>query len=66
MGKTDEQLLPRYLAKQCRQSDKETIKVGKPVRLEEPSFYEDGEVRCFDTIGAYFRRSWQPIGIGWS
>lgn len=64
VGKTDEQLFPRDLAKQCRQSDEETIKARKPVRLEESSFNKDGEVRFFDTIKVpVFDDHGNPFGL---
>ena len=50
IGKTDEQLLPPDLAKQCRRSDEEAMRSGKPTRLEEYMTNNKGEKVFFETI----------------
>jgi len=50
IGKTDEQILPPYLAEQCRRSDEEAIERGKPIRVEEQITDDKGERILFETI----------------
>lgn len=50
LGKTDEQLFPQDLARQCLKSDDETIKRGKPVRFEEQVADNSGNRIFFETI----------------
>ena len=50
IGKKDDELFPPDLAKQCRKSDKETLKKGKPLRFEEQMTDEKGQTWFFETI----------------
>jgi len=50
LGKTDEQVLPRDLARNCRKSDDETVEKREPIRFEEQMKGEDGRTIYFETI----------------
>jgi len=50
LGKTDDQLFPGELAKQCKRSDAEVIKRHKVVAVEEQMTNEKGEKIFFDTV----------------
>ena len=64
VGKTDEQLFAPDLARQCRRSDKKTIKNGKPLRFEEQTSGEDGNDKFFDTIKVpLFDEQGNPVGL---
>jgi PAS domain S-box-containing protein len=55
IGKTDEELLPPDLAKQCQKSNEETLKKGKLLRFEEQMIDEQGQTWFFETIKSPMR-----------
>jgi PAS domain S-box-containing protein len=50
VGKTDEQLLPLDLVKQCKKSDGEVLSTVRQVLFEEQTTGKDGVTRFFETI----------------
>jgi len=52
VGKTNEQLLPKDLAEQCRKSDEEVLRKRKTLRFEEQTIDKKGEKRFYETIKA--------------
>jgi PAS domain S-box-containing protein len=50
VGKTDEQLLPPDLVKQCKRSDEEVLSTVRQVLFEEQTTGKDGVTRFFETI----------------
>jgi len=49
IGKTDEELLPKNLADQCRKSDEKVLKSRKIFHSEEKYLSQDGEMTFFET-----------------
>ncbi len=63
-GRTDHELLPPRLARQCRQGDRKVLASGKSVQTEETFFDADGRERRFSTIKNVVRdRRGKKIGL---
>jgi two-component system sensor histidine kinase/response regulator len=64
VGKTDEEVLPSRLTRQCHLSDEEVMRKREPIRCEECSTCGDGQRIYFETIKApLYDDAGKPLGL---